>query len=151
EDLFTVRRISAAFKDIPGGQILGPSLDYSHRILQLGVLDGDGQSTTNAAPPKPAAVSAPATYPAVASWQRLGGVLGPPPPRAAADPATLPDVTREPIAFPAPRGQRLQSLARADTGGVLAIAYSTMRGYGLIHPTVNELRLGYADVRLRHP
>src|SRR5262245_36070225 len=27
-----VRRISAAFKDIPGGQVLGPTLDYSHRI-----------------------------------------------------------------------------------------------------------------------
>jgi ABC-type nitrate/sulfonate/bicarbonate transport system permease component len=26
-----------------------------------------------------------------------------------------------------------------------------MRGYGLIHPTVNEIRLGYADVLLEHP
>jgi alpha-D-ribose 1-methylphosphonate 5-triphosphate synthase subunit PhnI len=26
-----------------------------------------------------------------------------------------------------------------------------MRGYGLTHPTVNEVRLGYADVTLRHP
>jgi alpha-D-ribose 1-methylphosphonate 5-triphosphate synthase subunit PhnI len=26
-----------------------------------------------------------------------------------------------------------------------------MRGYGLAHPTVNELRLGYADLLLRHP
>ena len=32
-----VRRISAAFKDIPGGQILGPTLDYSHRLLRLDV------------------------------------------------------------------------------------------------------------------
>ncbi|NJM06383.1 carbon-phosphorus lyase complex subunit PhnI [Candidatus Gracilibacteria bacterium] len=55
------------------------------------------------------------------------------------------------MAFPAPRAQRLQSLARADTGGVLALGYASMRGYGLVHPTVNELRLGYADVRLRHP
>ncbi len=38
-ELRTVRRISAAFKDIPGGQILGPSLDYSHRLLRLDVLD----------------------------------------------------------------------------------------------------------------
>ncbi len=34
-----VRRISAAFKDIPGGQVLGPTLDYSHRILQLDKLN----------------------------------------------------------------------------------------------------------------
>src|SRR4026209_2301886 len=26
------RRISAAFKDLPGGQILGPTLDYTHRL-----------------------------------------------------------------------------------------------------------------------
>ncbi len=27
------RRVSAAFKDIPGGQILGPTFDYTHRLL----------------------------------------------------------------------------------------------------------------------
>src|SRR5215475_14042910 len=27
------RRISAAFKDLPGGQVLGPTFDYTHRLL----------------------------------------------------------------------------------------------------------------------
>jgi alpha-D-ribose 1-methylphosphonate 5-triphosphate synthase subunit PhnI len=81
----------------------------------------------------------------------LSGLLDPLPRREPVDPAALPDVTRDPIAFPAPREHRLQSLARADTGGMLALAYSTMRGYGLAHPTVNELRLGYADVQVHHP
>ena len=27
------RRISATFKDVPGGQILGPTFDYTHRLL----------------------------------------------------------------------------------------------------------------------
>src|ERR1700739_4758644 len=27
------RRISSTFKDIPGGQILGPTFDYTHRLL----------------------------------------------------------------------------------------------------------------------
>src|SRR5215813_11767496 len=40
DSVLTVRRISAAFKDIPGGQVLGPTLDYSHRLLRLDVLDG---------------------------------------------------------------------------------------------------------------
>ena len=40
DDLLTHRRISAAFKDIPGGQILGPTLDYSHRVLATDVLEG---------------------------------------------------------------------------------------------------------------
>src|SRR5690606_10743226 len=54
-------------------------------------------------------------------------------------------------AFPAPRAHVLQSLARADTGGVLALGYSAMRGYGNAHPTVNELRLAEAEVRVQHP
>ena len=40
ESLFTHWRISAAFKDIPGGQVLGPTLDYAHRFLATEVLDG---------------------------------------------------------------------------------------------------------------
>src|SRR3979411_1201348 len=28
-----LRRISSTFKDIPGGQILGPTFDYTHRLL----------------------------------------------------------------------------------------------------------------------
>ncbi|MDO7559584.1 MAG: carbon-phosphorus lyase complex subunit PhnI, partial [Paracoccaceae bacterium] len=30
-----VRRISATFKDLPGGQILGPTFDYTHRLLDF--------------------------------------------------------------------------------------------------------------------
>ena len=141
DDLFTVRRISAAFKDIPGGQILGPTLDYSHRMLKLDVLDGEA-----AVPPQPveiAATAAPAKQPSLTDWQKAQGLIADP----AADttaPDDIPDLTREPLLFPACRAHRLQSLARADTGGVLALGYATMRGYGKVHPTVNELRLAEA-------
>lgn len=147
-DLLVVRRISAAFKDIPGGQALGPTLDYSHRILRTEAL------TTDVIPETPAEAEDPATrgYPSVADWHRLNGLLAPTPVQdEVSSPTELPDVTRDPIAFPAPRAHRLQSLARADTGGLLALGYASMRGFGLIHPTVNEVRLAYADVRLRHP
>ncbi|MEO7911682.1 MAG: carbon-phosphorus lyase complex subunit PhnI [Roseiflexaceae bacterium] len=190
----TVRRISAAFKDIPGGQILGPTLDYSHRILRTEVLDerpmtkdegpstsasgfanqaedkrpmtkDEGPSTSasefanqavfqdateqlSSSVPRP---SSPSSLPPVADWLRLNGLLADLPEQATACPSDLPDVTRDPIRFPAARAHRLQSLARADTGGVLALGYASMRGYGLAHPTVNEVRLGYADVQLRHP
>ncbi len=159
----TLRRISAAFKDIPGGQILGPTLDYSHRLLRTDLLDGEG-STGFQPVSLPDRLEAGATAPAqhqekvttphippVTEWLRLNGLLAALPPQPPADPALLPDVTREAVRFPAPRAQRLQSLARADTGGVLALGYASMRGYGLIHPTVNEVRLGYADVLLEHP
>lgn len=158
ERSLTIRRISAAFKDIPGGQVLGPSLDYSHRILRLDVLDGanqpgdeelkhQGDGETDILPETPAEP----VYPLLADWQRQNGLLAPLPESKPIDPADIPDVTRDPIAVPAPRAHRLQALARADTGGVLALGYSSMRGYGLIHPTVNELRLSYAEVMVKHP
>lgn len=147
EEVLTVRRISAAFKDIPGGQILGPTLDYSHRLLATEVLDGE----TFTAEPVPAAKAAPATYPTVADWQRQAGLMPQHEKVTPADTRDLPDVTREPLLFPAPRAQVLQSMARADSGGILALGYSNMRGYGAIHPTINEVRLGYAPVKLRHP
>lgn len=32
------RRISAVYKDIPGGQMLGPTYDYTHRLLDFTLL-----------------------------------------------------------------------------------------------------------------
>ncbi len=146
-DILTVRRISAAFKDIPGGQILGPTLDYSHRLLKVGVLDGEPDTV---APVTPSETPAPATQPALADWQREKGLIEDA--RAEAVPLEeIPDVTRDGLLFPAPRAHRLQTLARGDTGGMLALGYANMRGYGPTHPTVNDLRLGEAEVRLRHP
>jgi alpha-D-ribose 1-methylphosphonate 5-triphosphate synthase subunit PhnI len=147
DQLFTHRRISAAFKDIPGGQILGPSLDYAHRLLATGVLQGRPYVP---APVDPAANPAPARQPSLAAWQKAQGLVADPA-RADVAPDDIPDLTREPLLFPAKRAHTLQSLARADTGGMLALGYSAMRGYGNAHPTVNELRLAEAEVRVRHP
>ena len=36
-------------------------------------------------------------------------------------------------------------------GGVLALGYAAMRGYGQAHPTVNELRLAEAEIAVTHP
>ena len=153
EKMFTVRRISAAFKDIPGGQILGPTLDYSHRLLNLELL-----ATNHAAQGEAATAETPAspTYPLVADWQRTQGLIEKLIPSAEADaqradPQSIPDITREPVVYPAPRAHRLQALSRADSSGILTLGYASMRGYGLTHPTVNELRLAYADVMLKHP
>lgn len=147
EALFTHRRISAAFKDIPGGQVLGPTLDYAHRILAADVLKGGCYVPV---PVTPADQPSPAHVPAVSAWQAGNGLLDLPDP----DPATgnaIPDLTREPLLFPAKRAHTLQSLARAETGGALALGYAAMRGYGQAHPTVNEVRLSEAEVVVRHP
>lgn len=151
ETMLTVRRISAAFKDIPGGQVLGPSLDYSHRILRLDVLDGGSAEGAGESGVVPNAEPLAERLPTVASWQREQELLPAIERQEEADPETIPDVTREPLLFPSPRAVRLQSLSRAETGGVLALGYANMRGYGSVHPTINELRLGYADVRITHP
>jgi alpha-D-ribose 1-methylphosphonate 5-triphosphate synthase subunit PhnI len=148
EETFTHRRISAAFKDIPGGQILGPTLDYSHRLLAMDVLE-----VGEVAPEyvTPADKPSPAQQPMLADWQRAQGLL-PEVNGESIEKERIPDVTREPLLFPAKRAHTLQSLARADTGGVLALGYAAMRGYGNdAHPTVNELRLSEADVRVTHP
>ncbi|EPX85257.1 carbon-phosphorus lyase complex subunit PhnI [Salipiger mucosus] len=147
EGLFTHRRISAAFKDIPGGQVLGPTLDYAHRILATEVLKGE---THVPAPVEPASRPSPARQPSVAAWQADNDLLTAPEPDTATG-NDIPDVTREPLMFPADRAHTLQSLARAETGGVLALGYAAQRGYGQAHPTVNELRLAEADVVVRHP
>ena len=62
------------------------------------------------------------------------------------DDAPVGDLTREPLAFPAGRDLRLQNLARGDEGFLLALGYSTQRGYGRNHPFVGEIRFGEVEV-----
>ena len=42
EDMACDRRVSATFKDAPGGQVLGPTFDYTHRLLDF-KLAADGE------------------------------------------------------------------------------------------------------------
>jgi alpha-D-ribose 1-methylphosphonate 5-triphosphate synthase subunit PhnI len=68
-----------------------------------------------------------------------------PSPKADAD-RPVGDLTREPLSFPADRDLRLQNLARADEGFLLALGYSSQRGYGRNHPFAGEIRLGEVEV-----
>src|SRR6202048_1678721 len=64
------RRISSTFKDIPGGQILGPTFDYTHRLLDPQLADGFD--------PEPPATSEilPVTMPRVTDILGRDGPLG---------------------------------------------------------------------------
>ena len=62
--------------------------------------------------------------------------------------AAVADLTRDPLLFPVDRDAWLQSLARGDEGFLLALGYSTQRGFGGSHPFVGELRLGEVAVEL---
>ena len=61
------------------------------------------------------------------------------------------DITREPLEFPMERDTRLQALSRGDEGFLLALAYSTQRGYGRSHPFVGEIRIGEVEIELDVP
>ena len=42
-----MRRISATFKDLPGGQVLGATFDYTHRLLDFDLLESDGERASS--------------------------------------------------------------------------------------------------------
>jgi alpha-D-ribose 1-methylphosphonate 5-triphosphate synthase subunit PhnI len=146
-----IRRISSAFKDIPGGQMMGPTPDYALRLLRLELLDESPEAFRAVA--REWLTNCPEThlpdsFPKVLDSLRAEGLL---PPAAASARQQAFDITREPLVFPVPRGAALATMARAETGSLLALAYSNMRGYGDVHPTVAELRVGYLPVCLPHP
>ena len=58
------------------------------------------------------------------------------------------DIAREPMEFPASRAARLQQLVRSDEGYLLALTYSTQRGYGRNHPFAGEIRSGYVAIEI---
>ncbi len=134
------RRISAAFKDVPGGQTLGPTYDYTHRLLDF-ALAAEQQAGVMSPPP---VAGAEGLVPRVTDVLRADGLIAP---EVASD-TPAPDLTREPLAFPANRPLRLQALARADEGFLLSMAYSTQRGYGSTHPFVGEIRQGAVAVQI---
>ena len=132
------RRISSTFKDIPGGQVLGPTFDYTHRLLDPTLAAGH-------APQEPAAAPAPEVpMPRVTDILKSDGLIEPSPQQEPGKPVG--DLTREPLSFPADRDLRLQNLARGDEGFLLALGYSTQRGYGRTHPFAGEIRFGKVEV-----
>jgi alpha-D-ribose 1-methylphosphonate 5-triphosphate synthase subunit PhnI len=143
------RRISATFKDVPGGQILGPTFDYSHRLLDFSLAaDGAGRDE-DADAREPVPETPPAVLPRVADVLDREGVIEPALPDDDARPVG--DITRDPLLFPAARDVRLQSLARADEGFLLALGYATQRGYGRNHPFAGEIRIGEVELELAPP
>ncbi len=150
-DMFVRRRISSAFREIPGGQILGPTRDYSQRLLDaslvsetMGSIEAfleafEGELDRSALRERP-------DLGKVIDLLTAQGLLR----EVSTDEnRRVVDVTREAIRFPAPRSAALQMLARAETAGLMALAYSAQRGFGSAHATVGELRVGEVPVRVR--
>lgn len=142
-----IRRVSATFKDLPGGQVLGPTFDYTHRLLDFTLM---AEGETPPAKTRPAAQPAgqgPVDVPHVTAFLNRDGLIQ----TEAASDTPPPDLTREPMELPASRPLRLQALTRGDEGFVLSLAYSTQRGYGRTHAFIGELRIGMVAVHLDIP
>ncbi len=146
-EMVVSRRISATFKDLPGGQVLGPTYDYTQRLLDFTLMaQAQPHDAVAGEAAQPRSPVAPASAPRVVDLLNQEGLIethltpdGDPAPK---------DLTREPLRFPADRATRLQNLARGDEGFLLAMAYSTQRGYSHTHPFVGEIRLGTVALEL---
>jgi alpha-D-ribose 1-methylphosphonate 5-triphosphate synthase subunit PhnI len=160
DEMTVLRRIVPASRTPGGPQLLGRTTDYTARVLER----PDGPAP---APEEPA-VEAPREQ------ERTGtAVLGeradPRRPRrfyeqllkadlavAHEEPADDPepfDVSRGAARTPAPRSAVLASMARAETGALIALWYRSIRGPdGAFHEvTLGELRHGRLPVRVVHP
>src|SRR5690349_17947827 len=137
------RRISATFKDLPGGQLLGPTFDYTHRLIEF----GHSTESAGVTPSLPHASEPTENFPRVSALLGEEGLIEPNP-AGEAEPG---DLTRAPLEFPADRALRLQNLARGDEGFLLALGYSTQRGYARNHPFAGEIRIGDVEVEIVPP
>lgn len=166
------RRISAVFKDAPGGQKLGPTYDYIHRLLDFKLAAEDNQFPA----PVSEAAAADDVIPrvldllaqeglverstkeasedscgGVEAWKHGGGegadsTQNPKSKIPNSRPHPPFDITRQSLTTPTSRDARLQTLARGDEGFLLSMAYSTQRGYGKTHPFAGEIRVGEVEV-----
>lgn len=150
------RRISAIFKDAPGGQKLGPTFDYVHRLLDFKLAAEDNTFPV----PTSEEYDTTETTPRVAQTLAQEGLVTPPgsnlgditqpaggdqQPDQKSDIEPF-DITRQSLTTPTNRDARLQNLARGDEGFLLSMAYSTQRGYGKNHPFAGEIRVGEVEV-----
>jgi alpha-D-ribose 1-methylphosphonate 5-triphosphate synthase subunit PhnI len=131
------RRVSATYKDLPGGQVLGPTFDYTHRLIDFALAAEDDVMV-----PAEAEVSTDEPMTQVTELLNQEGLIE----GDAGGDGPVCDLTREPLDFPADRDLRLQALSRGDEGFILALGYSTQRGYGRTHPFVGEIRIGEVAV-----
>nr|HMQ58884.1 carbon-phosphorus lyase complex subunit PhnI [Rhizobiaceae bacterium] len=118
--------------------LLGPTFDYTHRLLDpelAGDADVDGPATRDAGGPAVMRVSDLLAQEGLIEEENPG--------QPKQEPA---DITRAPPEYPLSRDARLQALSRGDEGYLLALAYSTQRGYGRTHPFAGEIRIGEVEV-----
>jgi len=150
DELEILRRIVPAYRVPPGPQLLGRTLDYVGRLLDV------GSGPPAPAAPEPAAAEPPAPVHDGRHPGRLLDLLrsqGMIRDRRRDDDPEPHDVTRDPVRPGAPRSARLSVMARAETGALVNLWYRNILGPdGYIHEvTLGEVRHGRLPVRVTHP
>lgn len=114
-----LRRISATWKDLPGGQILGATFDYTHRLLDRTLSRAEAGAAESSPLPVEPDTDSPLGGPLPRALDALvaEGLLERPAP---SDDDACRDITRQPLELPADapedRGVRLQALAAPTKG-----------------------------------
>lgn len=137
DDMLLIRRISSAFKDIKGGQILGASNDYEIRLL----IDTKEQKSNFEEFSDEDNI-----IPSALTPLREDNLI-----KTLAKEDEIWDITRAFPQAPYPRSALLQMMSRGESGSMLGFAYTSMRGYGDVHPTIGDLRIGMLDINFTHP
>jgi alpha-D-ribose 1-methylphosphonate 5-triphosphate synthase subunit PhnI len=136
------RRLSTTYKNVPGGQLLGATYDYTHRLLDFSLANvGGDDESDRVAHQGTALVTSDAPQP---NSHLIESDCEDCDDHAA-------DITRNPLSFPMSRDGRLQALARGDEGFLSGLAYSTMRGYGRAHPFLSNMKVGSLTVEFEIP
>lgn len=153
-DMWVKRRVSASFKDILGGQILGATYDYSHRLIDFSLEDENNEQANQwleqfnkDSSNEINEGTSLRKLPKVLDYLRKEGLI-----KDYEDNNEEPlDITKKSLEFPTKRSQRLQILTRGQTGGVNSLAYSALRSCGVEHPTVGEIRVGNLPIYVPDP
>ncbi|WP_462421467.1 carbon-phosphorus lyase complex subunit PhnI [Salinicoccus sp. Marseille-QA3877] len=146
-EMFVKRRVSASFKDIPGGQILGASPDYTHRLLDDALLGLQtlADYVTDEAQEEIEYEYKLDALPKVIDYLEAEGLYSKP----EIDDTPPDDITKKSIEYPSSRSERLQSLTRGQTGAVTSLGYAEIRGYGFsTHPNIGECRVGDQPIHI---
>lgn len=150
-DMQINRRISASFKDVPGGQYLGKAYDFSNRFLNFDLINENQDDLNRKKFELEEEIDSNSTdhissLKEVVDYIEEIGLYNKKP----LDNNTPDDITKRSITFPASRSERLQSLTRGQTGAVISIGYAEIRGFGISsHPNIGELRNGYMPLHVK--
>lgn len=166
DDIDVLRRIVPAFREPPGPQLLGRTLDYTGRLLDTTDEDTARQTAAAAAAARREAASeADSSFDSIAESMhhddrrvpgRLMDVLrtidAMVDRRTDEDPDPA-DITMVPARPGAPRSARLSSMARAETGALVQLWYRNIMGpdQHLHEVTLGEVRHGRLPVSVTHP